>query len=497
MPDPLHGPPVALRNSAPARLDSWKEIADHLGKAERTVKRWETERNLPVHRLPGGGHASVYALTSELDAWLLSEKPKPTTSPHDISPHSAGDPASGTVPAPSLTRPASRTSWRILALASALLVLALAAAYFFNLRTTSAYTTSLFHSLLHKSNLNSSDLSSPEKTLAHDLYLRGRFEWDKRTPDSLNRALDYFTQSIVHDPSSAPSYVGLADTYILLREYALMPENEAYDRAISADRKAIELDDSLAEAHRSLGFALVWGKWDFVAGEKEFRRAIDLNPRDPVAHLWFANSFAAPGWFPVCLREIDRAQELDPASHAILADKGFLLFQSGQTKAGLDLVKQVELADPNFLSPHRYLAHMYSVLRDYPDSLAESERAADLSHNDVLKATTAAARAGFNRDGELGLFHELYLSQKQFHQEGKLSATFLACTCARMGKREEALRLLREDYDKHNPVFLMARENLDLLLLKDEPEYQALLRTVNPPPPASLSGAPAAPPTQN
>ena len=485
MPDPLQGPPTASRNSAHPRLDSWKEIADYLGRAERTVKRWEVERALPVHRLPGGGHASVYAFTHELDAWLLSEKPKAVVPSPDISQHSPEN-SSDSVPGPAPSPPpaASHSTWRISALALSFLALALIAAYFFNLSTTSAYTTSLFHSLLRRNGSNSFHLSTPEKKLAHDLYLRGRFEWDKRTPESLNRALDYFTQSIVHDPSSAQSYVGLADTYLLLREFALMPENEAYDRAISADRKAVELDDSLPEAHRSLAFALVWGKWDYAAGEKEFERALQLNPNDPVTHLWFANSFAAPGRFPFCHNEIDRAQELDPASHAILADKGLMLFLSGKTGPGLDLVKQVEQSDPNFLSPHRYLANMYSSLRDYPKFLAESDIAAELSHDDVLKATITAARSGYQRDGELGLFHELYLSQKKFYSEGKLPATFLARTCARMGKRDEALRLLREDYQNHTAVFLMIREDLDLRLLHDQPEFQALLAPVNPPPPA-------------
>ncbi len=496
MPDPLHGPQTLQNRSAHARLDSWKEIADYLGKAERTVKRWETERSLPVHRLPGGGHASIYAFTSELDAWLLSETPKGALASHEPpevaneSPHARNDRASSPV-RPSL-RTTSSTSWRMMAFALALVVFVLAAAYFLNLRTTSAYTTSRLHSLFHRNASTSSAASSdPEKKLARDLYLRGRFEWDKRTPESLNRALDYFTQSIIHNPSDAQVYVGLADTYLLLREYALMPENEAYDRAITADRKAIEIDDSLPEAHRSLAFALVFGKWDFVAGQKEFQRAIELNPRDPLAHLWYANSFAAPDWFPVCLHEIDRAQELDPASHVILADKGLLLFHAGQTRQGLDLVKQAELASPQFLSPHRYLASMYFTLREYPGFLSESDIAADLSHDDVLKATTAAARTGFQRDGELGLFHELYLSQKKFHAEGKLPGTYLARTCVRMGKREEALRLLREDYDRHEPAFLLIRENLDLLTLKDEPEYQALLREVNPPAPAVLSSSPS------
>lgn len=184
------------------------------------------------------------------------------------------------------------------------------------------------------------------------------------------------------------------------------------------------------------------------------------------------------GWYPICLREIDRAQELDPASHAILADKGLLLFHAGQTQQGLELVKQVEVTDPEFLSPHRYLAEMYMTLRDYPNFLRESETAAELSHDEVLKATTAAARAGFQQDGDRGLLHRLYLSQKSFYAEAKLPGTVLAITCAQMGKKDEALQLLRDDYERHNAALFMLRQNLTLLTLSQEPGYQELLRKI-------------------
>jgi hypothetical protein len=103
-------------------------------------------------------------------------------------------------------------------------------------------------------------ISESERPLAHQLYLQGRFEWNKRTPENLNQALDDFTQALIHDPEDAQTYAGLADTYDLLREYSTMPENEAYNRALTASRKTVELDGSLAEAHRSLGFAEVWGE---------------------------------------------------------------------------------------------------------------------------------------------------------------------------------------------------------------------------------------------
>ncbi|HUN64273.1 MAG TPA: hypothetical protein VMU53_19895 [Candidatus Sulfotelmatobacter sp.] len=493
MPALPHGPRSPQKVPTRTRLDSWKEIAEYLGRGERTAKRWEAERKLPVHHVPGGGHGSVYAFSAELDQWLLSEKREESIAVPDDRERKM-EPAGGLIPArepPSVVpapakKPYGRI-WRVLAFALALAAIALTTTYFADLRTTNAHTSSLL-SLLTRAGL-SRPAADPQKELAHELYLRGRFEWHKRTPDSLNRALDYFTQSIVHDPNNAQAYVGLADTYNLLREFSVMPENEAFQRSIAASKKAVELDDSLAEAHRSLAFTEIWGNWDFQTGEKEFLRAIELNPRDPLTHLWFANAFASPEWYPICLREIDRAQELDPSSYAILADKGLLLFHAGQPQKGLELVQQVENADSDFVSPHRYLASMYLTVGDYPNYLIESDKTADLTHDQVLKKTTAAARAGFRRDGERGLFHDLYMSQRSFWLQRKFSATLLARTCARMGRKQEALELLQEDYDHHGVQFLMIRESLDLQLLKDEPQYQELLHKLHCPPPASFSNS--------
>ncbi len=488
-----------------ARLDSWKEIADYLNKGERTAKRWESERSLPVHHVPGGGHGSVYAFREELDEWLLSERPKeanPALEPAEPSHGNAVVPirpsanhAPVNVDAPLFpSRKWSRLPWRAAPYALLTIAVVLVFTHFVNLHATQRYTSFLYSLLTSAKSESQTSTSDSEKQLAHELYLRGRFEWNRRTPESLTRALDFFTQSIVHDSTNAESYVGLADTYNLLREYTLMPESEAYKRAIAAARKAVELDDSLAEAHRSLAFDEVWGNWDFVAGEREFKRAIELNPRDPIAHLWFANSFSSPGWYSVCLREIDRAQELDPSSHAILADKGLMLFHAGQVQPALELLQQVELADPEFLSPHRYLASIYLHLRRYPEFLEESERTAELSGDRVLTDNIAAARAGFDREGASGLLHDLYLSQERSYREGKLAGTFLAITCAHMGKKAEAIQLLREEYNKHSAPFLMLRDHPELVTLKEEPGYQELLRKVQAPmPPAPIDTMPATP----
>jgi Tfp pilus assembly protein PilF len=494
------GPSRPQHDGTSLRLDSWKEIATYLGKGERTVKRWETERALPVHRVPGGGRGSVYAFAAELDEWLISARAG--ESPPDAEPEPVPEQISTANPDESPALPpeglpdhdqtaiaaaAAAGRGRTLLSFTLLAIVVLGGYLFIRHRSTGLHPASIGPAAPAAGAPAASDA---EKQLAHELYLRGRYEWNKRTPDSLDRALDDFTQAIVHDPASAPAYVGLADTYDLLREYSLMPGNEAYRRAIVASRRAVELDDSLAEAHRSLAFDEFWGSWDFLAASKEFHRATELNPHDPLAHLWFANAFAGPGWFPLCLREMERAQELDPSSRVILADKGQVLLDSGQIGQGVELLKQIEQTDPDFLPPHRFLATFYFSRRDYPNFLAENQKAAELARDPVLQAENAAAREGFRRDGERGLLDRLYETEKAHYGAGKLSGVYLARTCVRLGKKDEALNLLRAEYEGHGSEFLLIRNDLVLTELKAEPGYQQLIDDLHFPAPDSAAPKP-------
>ncbi len=497
---PLHStdPVKPEKSDRGGRLDSWKEIAAYLGRGERTVKRWESDRGLPAYRVPGGGRACVYAYTAELDEWLGSQKvhgletsgDSAAKVPPAVSPKIIELPGEGLgltiAPDPKVSAgPSKLRDYGMLTL-SGLLVVGIVVLLFYlaSLGDLNGRISASLRSLLtqERSGSNRSQTSgNPDSEIqqAHELYLKGRFAWNQRTPDSLNRALDYFTQSIVHDPANAQAYAGLADTYLLLREYTTMPENEAYARAIAAARKAVELDDSLAEAHRALAFALTNGNWDFVNGEREFRRAIQLNPSDPLSRLWYANSFASPGRFRECLEEINRAQELDPTSHAVLADKGMMLFKTGKKEEAIEVLREVEHTDPEFRSPHFYLMLIGFWLHDYPTYLAEGEQAAHSVNDPVLKDTLTAAREGYAQGGERGLLRRLYVAQKGYYAAGKLSGSILAHTCVQMGKKDEALQIMKEEYTQHSAVFLAYLSDPDLLTLKDDPRYKELVKKIN------------------
>jgi tetratricopeptide (TPR) repeat protein len=325
----------------------------------------------------------------------------------------------------------------------------------------------------------SSNVSDVERSLARDYYLRGRYQWNQRSPDSLNRALDLFTQAIVHDPGYAQAYAGLADTYDLLYEYAAMPEKDAFSRAIAAARKAVELDDSLAEAHRALAYAEMYGNWDFVDSEKEFRRAIELDPKDAQARRWFANAFAVSGRFQESLEQLDKAQELDPASNATLADKALLLADAGRTGEAIELLKEVERSSPDFRSPHAYLMRISLSRGDYPTFLSEGQKTAETMNDPVLNNIMTTVRAAYARGGRRGLLNTLYARQKEYYLEGRFDGTSLATTCVLMGRKQEALQLLEDAYSHHETEVWECLANPDLLSLRDEPRFKALAARIN------------------
>src|SRR5450631_2801382 len=247
----------------------------------------------------------------------------------------------------------------------------------------------------------------PANSDAEQFYLKGRFYWEKRTPDGLNKAVDFFTQAIVHDPGYAPAYVGLADCYNLLREYTVMPASEAYPRALAAAKKAVEIDGQSSEAHASLAFASFFGMWDVATADREFRRALELNPSNARAHHWYATYLECLRRYPESLVEIEHAQSLEPASKSVLADKGAILFDAGRVQDAIAALKQMEENEPDFISPHRYLKFIYLQTSDYPHYLVEARNEAVLMHDSSALAIVEATEKAFATGGGKDLLNTL------------------------------------------------------------------------------------------
>jgi tetratricopeptide (TPR) repeat protein len=488
------------------RLDSWKEIGAFFGRDERTAKRWETARGLPIHRVPGAGRANVYAYTDELADWLaganLAAEPEPSTNSGARS-IAGGSPENSTdigaftavpsVDAPSVERrfrdrrslrgPQSTSLlWRYLReLRYAVVVFAVLAIAFVIVglvrRSSSARDA--------HADAAASGRSSARRRVepeAEQLYLKGIYYWNKRTPEGLNQAVDYFTQAVVRDPQYAEAYVGLANSYNLLREYSVMSPNEAYPRAMAAAKRAVALDDSLSGAHSSLAFVEFYWSWDVAGAQREFERALALDPNSVVAHHWHATFLLQLGRFPEAIEEIETAQKLDPNSRSILADKGLILFYAGQRKEGISLLKQLETTEPDFLSPHSYLAFAHLVQGDYPQYLAESRKVATLLHDTQRLGIVATGEKGFARAGSRGMLTAILKEQQRLHRTGQEQAYNVAVTCALLGMKQEAIDDLQSAYLQREPEFLRLRIDPLLSSLHDEPRFREMLAQIGMPP---------------
>jgi tetratricopeptide (TPR) repeat protein len=453
------------------RLDSWKEIASFFGRDERTVKRWERSRSLPVHRIPGGERGGVFAYTAELTRWLntpLAATDIPAQDLHaslvesqspDVSAPFATDLATANQP------PTSRT---LLTGALVAAVIAGVTAFIlhfipFHLPGASPHPGTSLPRVTHIQNAE-----------AEELYLRGRYYWNRRTGDDLNHAVEDFTQAIAHDPSDANAYAGLADSYNLIREYSSMPESEAYPRAFAAASKAVALDDSLAEGHRALAFDLFYWKWDIPNALKEYQKAIRLDPKNVEAHHWYATALLDLGRYNESLAEIEHARTLDPTSPAILADRGLILFISGDQSGGITALREIEQSEPQFLSPPRYLASAFLTQGDYSNFLIEAERAAAISRDPQELAVAKAARMGWTAGGKRPMLEAMKRIQQASFEQGHSSGFDLAYTCLLLGEKADAIHFLQAAYSARDPKLFLISRNRFQDELKGDPQFEQL-----------------------
>jgi TolB-like protein/DNA-binding winged helix-turn-helix (wHTH) protein/Tfp pilus assembly protein PilF len=212
--------------------------------------------------------------------------------------------------------------------------------------------------------------AAPKSYEAYDDYLKGRYFWNKRTPAGFKAAAEYFQQSIAKDPAYARAYAGLADTYALMAEYYVAPPAEVIPKARAAALKALNLDDQLAEAHASLALIAQNYDWDWPTAEKEFRRAIELDPNYATGHHWYAEHLAFEGRFDEAFAEMNRALQLDPLSLIMKADLGMFLYYSRQYDRAIVQMHEVLEMDPTFSRGHM-IVFSYLETGRLDDALAE------------------------------------------------------------------------------------------------------------------------------
>jgi len=314
---------------------------------------------------------------------------------------------------------------------------------------------------------------------ARELCLKGRYYWSKRTPDALNQAVDLFTQALVKDPEYVPAYVGLADTYNLLSEYTAMPQADAFSRALSAARRAVQLDDRSVEAHTSLAFALFWGAWDPAAAEREYRRAIELNPNYVTAHHWYATMLSGLGRSAEAIREIERARELDPSSTSIIADEGNILLVAGKREQARGVLKQLASSDPPFISTHRYLATLYLSDGEFQPYLNELSKCASLTRDQEQLDIVSAGEKAFAAGGPRAMLEAMRGVEERYASPQRPRNYQFAVICALLGDKNKALDYLHAAVENRESDVLVMSCSPELNSLHDDPRWKSLLKQVH------------------
>jgi TolB-like protein/Tfp pilus assembly protein PilF len=314
-----------------------------------------------------------------------------------------------------------------------------------------------------------------ENPEAHELYLKGRYFWNRRNAASLRKAADYFQQAIDLDPNYALAYAGLADVHSILPVYAGTAPKDDVPKALIAARKAVELDGDLAEAHTALGNALV-SNGQLKLAEPEFRHALELNPNYATAHQWLAECLFGQGRFPQSLAENERAHALDPLSLIINASYASSLSGVGRYDDAIKQARKTLELDPNLLPGHEILGQTYEAEGKLEEAIAEYRKANELepTPSNFAMLAYAYAKAGRMAETRKILDKLTALSEQRYVGAYPLAIVHLA-----LGEKEEALRLLEQSFVERDILLqgLFGSIKIDKRLdpLRKDPRFQKLV----------------------
>jgi len=314
-----------------------------------------------------------------------------------------------------------------------------------------------------------------ENAEAHQLYLKGRYWWNRRTAQTLQRAIGYFQQAIEKDPGYALAWTGLADCYGVYSYYGVLSSEDSMPRARQAAMRALAIDDTLAEAHASLAYVKRHYEWDWPGAEREFRRAIDLNPHYATAHQWYGTTLSGMGRLDEAMGELKRAQESDPLSPIIGAEVGRGFYYARQyDRAIKQLRKVLDEIDPNFAAAHWYLGMVYEQKAMFGEALAEFQTWQGLSGGDpaALGALGHAYAVSGKRDQARKALTELKdLSRSRYVAPFDVAVLYIG-----LGEKDQALEWLEKAFADHSAWMAWLNVDPRFDTLRGDPRYRDLLR---------------------
>ena len=332
-----------------------------------------------------------------------------------------------------------------------------------------------------KSKLSGADAAKVEKTYttnpeAYQLYLKGKFFWNKRTGESLKQAADFYRQAIEKDPSYALAYSGLAETYVLFSSYDVASATDSMPQAKAAALRALEIDDSLAEAHTALGFYLSNFEWDRDGSEKEYRRAIELKPNYATAHHWLGADLGNLKRFDESISEMDHAEELDPLSPIIGTNLADMLVFARRYDEAIAQYKRVLVRNPNFEYGHLALGRAYGSKGMYLEAIAEMRTAIELNYGSSTRGYLGMwlAKTG-KHDEAVRLLAEL----KQEATRNYVQGYTFAVIYIGLGDKAEALNWLEKHMEARSETANAYAVAPELDELRSEPRFKAMLKRMN------------------
>jgi serine/threonine-protein kinase len=316
-----------------------------------------------------------------------------------------------------------------------------------------------------------------ENTEAYQLYLKGRYHWNKRTQEGITKGVEFFDKAIALDPNYALAYAGLADCYNLLASYSTMSPRTAFLRAKATAMRALKLDPNLAEANASLAHIRFWYEWDWLGAERDFKKSLELNPSYGTAHLWYALYLIAMERVDEAIAEVKLAQELDPLSLVInLNVSRVLYFARAYDQAAEHCLKTLDMY-PGFFLAHRRLGQIYERKQMYEEALAEFEKAltreAANSETISVKGYTLAS-AGRTNEAERALEELKELSKQIYVSPYSLSRVLFG-----LGRYDEAFEYLEKTYQERHGILVYLKVEPLFDDLRSDPRLISLLERLN------------------